>query len=319
MHQTRSRESVASTQTSFAALVHAVEPDAARAGDVRSVMLNLGPRCTLKCTHCHIAASPERRETMSDTTLTAALRLVRAVRPDVVDITGGAPELHPRLRELVAELSATRSRARLRTNLVALLEPACEGLAEHLAHHHVELLASLPGLSAHATDGQRGDGTHEASLKALRMLNALGYGTRLRLDLAHNPDGPRLPDSGDCIDQRYRRTLSREGITFDELVVITNVPVGRFAEQLRASGSYDAYLALLRSAFNPETVPGLACRSSIEVGWDGTMWDCDFNVGAGAPALGGRPVEQVQADDLTDRPIAFGAHCFACTAETGSG
>lgn len=283
-------------------------------------MLNVGLRCTQSCTHCHVDASPERTEAMDDPTLEACIRLASELRPEIVDITGGAPELYPGLEYLVSRLRRERIRTRVRTNLSALFARDAQGIAEALAENGVELLGSFPGPAQEAADEQRGFGSHDVALEALWRLNALGYGSRLRLDLAHNPTGTGLPESSHLLEQRYRAVLAARGITFNDLVVIANVPVGRFARHLRDLGEYDAYIEALRCAFNPKAVPMLECRETLEVAWDGTLWDCDFNIGAGLPAFGRKVrVGDCAVDEILARQIEVGEHCFACTASAGSG
>lgn len=308
------------TQGTFESAVADVDRNALDAKRVRTLMLNVGLKCTQSCTHCHVDASPQRVESMDDTTLAACIELASELRPEIVDVTGGAPELYPRLHDLVIALERERIRTRVRTNLSALFAADAGGIARDLADHGVELLGSFPGPSAVAADRQRGPGSHDVALEALWRLNALGYGTRLRLDLAHNPIGTHLPESSDLIDRRYRAVLSARGVSFNDVLVITNVPVGRFGDDLRRRGAYDQYIDSLRCAFNPRAVPMLECRETIEVGWDGTLYDCDFNLGAGLPAFGSPVnVAEVSADEIASRRIAFGEHCFACTAAAGSG
>ena len=305
----------------FESRVASVDPAALRATTVDVLQLNLGLRCNLRCTHCHQSSSPERTEVLSDEVFGAALALARAFRPGLVDLTGGAPELHPHIREYVAAFREAGLDVQVRTNLTVLREPGCENLPAFFARQGVRLLASLPSLRPDLVERQRGSRVLEPCLAMLRRLNALGYGmgTGLRLDLASNPDGARLPDPQDDFEASYRRTLAEShGVRFDALVVLTNMPIGRFGAGLAAAGGRAAYVEALRRAFNPATVPRLACRSTLVVAWDGGLYDCDFNLGAGLPVAGEPRSVLGPWETLATRPIAFGLHCFACTALAGS-
>lgn len=305
----------------FESRVASVDPAALRATAVEVLQLNVGLRCNMRCSHCHQSSSPDRTETMSDEVLAAALDLARSLRPRLVDVTGGAPELHPRIRELVAALRGADLEVQVRTNLTVLLEPGCADLPAIFARLGVRLLASLPSAEPALVGRQRGDAAFDRSIIALRTLNALGYGggSSLRLDLASNPDGATIPDRTVDVEASLRRELAaRYGVRFDALVVLTNMPIGRFGAQLAAEGDRGAYLDALRAAFNPAAVPRLACRTTLVVAWDGHLYDCDFNLGAGLPLRAGDRTVFDWSDDLAKRPIAYGVHCFACAANAGS-
>jgi radical SAM/Cys-rich protein len=305
----------------FESRIASVDRAALYARAIEVLQLNVGLRCNLRCTHCHQSSSPERTETMSDEVFGAALALARAFRPRLVDLTGGAPELHPRIREHVAALREASLEVQVRTNLTVLLEPGCEDLPARFARLGVRLLASLPAPSSELVERQRGSGVLESSVAVLRTLNALGYGmgTGLRLDVASNPDGTQLPEAQSGFESAFRRALAETyGVRFDALVVLTNLPLGRFGAELTAAGERSVYLEALRRAFNPATVPLLACRSTLAVAWDGALYDCDFNLGAGLPVRGEQRSVLGPWDALATRPIAFGLHCFACTAKAGS-
>lgn len=304
----------------FESRVAAVDAASLCATAVEVLQLNVGLRCNMRCTHCHQSSSPDRTEAMSDEVFAAALDLARELRPKLADITGGAPELHPRIREMVTALRDAGVETQVRTNLTVLLEPGCEDLPAFFSRLGVRLLASLPSAEPGLVGRQRGDTAFDKSIVALGMLNALGYGagTGLRLDIASNPDGARIPDPVDGLEVAFRRELAeRHGVRFDALLVLTNMPIGRFGAGLAASGEGGAYLEVLREAFNPAAVPRLACRTSLVVAWDGRLYDCDFNLGAGLPIRGDRTVFGGGAA-LGNRPIAYGLHCFACTAKAGS-
>ena len=304
----------------FESRLAAVDPTALCATTIEVLQVNLGLRCNLRCSHCHQSSSPERAEVMSDHTFGAVLELARAVRPALVDLTGGAPELHPRFREHVLELRRADLEVQVRTNLTLLLEPAHRDLPGLWAAQRVRLLASLPSSDPGPCERQRGPDVFGRCIGALRALNAVGYAGEggPTLDLAVNPDGPELPGPASSLEERFQRELQeRHGVRFSSLRVLTNMPIGRFGGALGAGGK-QRYLDTLRAAFNPSTVPLLACRRSLTVAWDGRLFDCDFNLGAGLPARGG-PRDILEADaTLASRRISFGLHCFACTALAGS-
>jgi len=273
---------------------------------------------------------------MSRTTMLQALEFARLVHPSLIDITGGEPELWPHLRELVT-LARTQGHAvRVRTNLVALSRPDAADLPALFAREGVSILASLPGTTPETVAEQRGSATFDTSLAVLQELTALGYGEggELTLDLAYNPPlGEHAPPESD-LTGRFRAVLEPEGARFDALRAIANVPVGRYRQRLRAEDGLDAYVAGLVAAFNPSVAAALECRHGLTVGWDGTLSDCDFNLGAGMglaegprtlaealEALAGTPGSASGSEALdafTTRRIAFAAHCFACTADAGS-
>ena len=311
----------------FAQRARAAEPEAAVPARPRTLMLNVGLRCLTACPHCHHACTPERAEVMSRQTMLECVRLANRLRPEIVDITGGEPELFEHLPDLIAGLAARRLSTRVRTNLMALAEPSAAHLADLFAEHGVGLLASLPGTSASAFATQRGASGWRAARKVLSRLNALGYGageggSRLRLDLAYNPPLGELPRPQQQLEAEFRTDLGSLGIRFDSLLAIANVPVGRFADWLKRQGTYDAYMDGLSAAFNPATVGALDCRHGFEVAWDGTLWDCDFNLAAHVrPASGPRTIGDALADEgaLVQRRIGFAQHCLACTSGSGSG
>lgn len=309
--------------SAFARAVHHSDPSALRAVRIDTLMVNVGLRCDQACTHCHQSCSPQRTELMSTDVMDLVVSVADDVRPRLVDITGGAPELNPDIRHLLARLHGSGHPIRLRTNLTALLTPEADGLVATLADLEVSILASFPGITDDEFAAERGRGFAQA-LAALQRLSEAGYGRDrgLRLDLAVNrrADESALPDS--AIEERFRHELTgRLGIPFDDVVVITNVPVGRFRERLEREHSLDAYILGLRDSFNPDTLPHLACRTCIDIAWDGTLWDCDFNLGCGIPLADGVPrhVSQFDTSVLESRPLRFAEHCFACTASTGSG
>lgn len=301
-----------------------------RATGVEVLQVNLGRRCNQTCHHCHVDAGPDRREVMPRDVLEASLALLARTRAPRFDVTGGAPELHPDFRELVTRAAATGTRVMHRCNLTAILLPNYADIPALLAEHRVEVIASLPYFQARETDAQRGAGVFEESLEGLRRLNALGYGRGggLELHLVTNPVGTFLPAGQAALEARYKREMQRRyGIVFDRLFTITNMPISRFLEFLESRGQTEEYLTTLVNAFNPAAAAGVMCRTTLSVGWDGRLHDCDFNqmldltLHAAAPrtvfdalALG----DAALAAGLGGREVVVGPHCFGCTAGGGS-
>jgi radical SAM/Cys-rich protein len=292
-----------------------------------TLQVNVGKLCNQACHHCHVDASPKRTEIMTERTAARIARLIAASSElEFLDLTGGAPELNANFRTLVACACDLGLRVIDRCNLTVLLEPGMEDLASFLAAHEVALVCSLPCYSAENVDRQRGAGVFDKSIAALRALNRLGYGTAgsaLRLDLAYNPLGASLPPPQSALETKYREELRRLfGIEFHHLLTITNMPIQRFAEQLRRQGDYERYMGLLVNHFNPATVDGLMCRSLVSVGWDGRLYDCDFNQMLELPlaaSSGPATIDDIQTfDGLSGTLVATGAHCFGCTAGAGS-
>ncbi len=287
-----------------------------------TLQINVGRLCNMACHHCHVEAGPKRTEIMPRPVAERIVELLDA-NPFVrlVDLTGGAPEMNPSFRWLVAESRKRGRRVIDRCNLTILFEPGMEGLAEFLAEHEVEIVASLPCYQAENVEKQRGRGAFDKSIEALRWLNALGYGTRLQLDLVYNPVGAFLPPPQAQLEAKYREELERLlGIKFHRLLTITNMPIKRFADFLARNGQTEAYQGLLVNHFNPATVPELMCRSLLSVGYDGGLFDCDFNQMLEIPlGAGARTIWEIESlDGLTGQRIATGGHCFGCTAGSGS-
>jgi len=264
---------------------------------------------------------------MSWETMGLVLELARQVRPRLVDITGGAPELNPRLARFVRALRKDGRSVQVRTNLTILLEPKFRGMPQFYKLAGVKLVASLPCYLKPEVDNVRGEGVFEKSLEALRRLNALGYGRdpKYVLDLVFNPEHDFLPAPQKELETEYREVLQKQyNITFNGLLTITNMPVGRFGEKLRRDGHDESYGRLLRDSFNPETLDKLMCLDQVDIGWDGTVYDCDFNLALNLPAgLGpssgnNAHVGQFDAERYARRRIVTGDHCFGCTAGAGS-
>ncbi len=294
------------------------------AASVQVLQINVGKLCNQACRHCHVDAGPDRREVMSRETMEDCLAAVERGPIPILDVTGGAPELNPDFRWLVAEARRRGAHVIDRCNLTILLAPSHEDLPEFLAGHEVEVIASLPCYLAENADKQRGEGTFDRSIEALRRLNAVGYGVpggRLRLGLVFNPPGPSLPPEQSALEATYRRELrARYGVEFSRLYTITNMPISRFLEDLVASGRHEEYIRTLVEAFNPAAVDGLMCRTTLSVGWDGHLFDCDFNQMLALPLAAGQPahIRDFDPGRLAGRPISTALHCYGCTAAAGS-
>jgi radical SAM/Cys-rich protein len=296
-----------------------------RREEVTTLQVNVGKRCNQACHHCHVNAGPKRTEMMPRAVAERVLTILEnSPSVQIVDLTGGAPELNPNFRFLVNESRRLGRHVIDRCNLTVLYEPGMENLAKFLAENEVEIIASLPCYTASNVDKQRGRGVFEKSIEALRDLNRLGYGlanSPLSLNLVYNPLGAALPPPQERLEADYKCELRTQfGIEFHRLYTLTNMPIQRFAVFLEQSGRHAEYMNLLVNHFNPGTVSGLMCRSLVSVGWDGRLYDCDFNqmleIG-----LGARPQDVWDIDSLSDlggRRISTSSHCFGCTAGAGS-
>ena len=307
-------------------LLRATDFPAIRRKALETLQVNLGYRCNQACTHCHVAAGPDRTEEMSRNNVDAVLAFLEKHRIPTLDITGGAPELHPLFRELVSRARALGARVMDRCNLTILEEPGQEGLAEFLAGERVEIVASLPCYLEDNVDRQRGRGVFVASIRALQRLNALGYGREangLKLDLVYNPQGPTLPPAQARLEANYKRELGeRFGIVFNRLFTLTNMPIQRFGSMLISKGQFRAYMTMLRNAYQEANLENVMCRSLLSVDWQGFVYDCDFNQMLGLPlAQGRRPrthLSQLDVAALERQPIRVADHCHGCTAGQGS-
>ena len=326
-----------------------------------TLQINVGKMCNLACHHCHVEAGPNRTEIMTWPVMERILDWLDTHRTaldlEVVDLTGGAPEMNPHFRKFVTALRDRGLHVLDRCNLTILLEPGYEDMADFLAQHQVEIVASLPCYLEDNVDAQRGNGVFQGSIKALRRLNSVGYGQEgspLRLDLVYNPVGYGLPPDQQALERDYKRELAaRFDVVFNKLWTITNMPIKRFEHQLRREGQYDAYMAKLTGAHCAGNVDAVMCRSLVSIGWQGAVYDCDFNKmllmplellpddrlpttasrdrqGAGIPEVSGAYADEhavelhssklwdFTPDQLIGRKIATGAHCFGCTAGAGS-
>jgi len=291
-------------------------------GHTHTLQVNVGLLCDLACRHCHLEAGPGRPEVMNRATMDEVIAFARRCRFQLIDITGGAPELVPDLGWLLEQLAPLAPKLILRSNLTALAAAPGDELLEICRAHRVAIVASFPSTNAGQTDAQRGKGTGERSVAMLRKLNALGWGREgsgLELNLVANPTGAFLPATQGETEAKFKRDAERKwGIVFDHLFTFANAPLGRFRTWLKASGNYEGYMLKLARSFNPCTVEGLMCRSLVSVSWDGILHDCDFNIAAGLP-FGGSPVHvsALNARPEAGTPIATGDHCYACTAGSG--
>jgi radical SAM/Cys-rich protein len=295
-----------------------------RATGIGIFQINVGRKCNQTCRHCHVDAGPDRTEMMPDAVVDRCLDVIETTDVRTVDITGGAPELHRRWREIVTRATRAGKRVMDRCNLTIAQLPNYRYLPAFFAEHRVEVVASLPHYRAKGTDTQRGDGVFEQSIATLRELNALGYGhpgSGLELTLVTNPVGTFLPGGQAALEAEWRRQLRRlHGVEFNALYTITNMPISRFLEHLEETGQTTEYLTRLATAFNPVAAASVMCRTTISVGWDGTLHDCDFNQMLELPlhAAAPRTIFEWDAARLASREIVLGAHCYGCTAGAGS-
>ncbi len=288
-----------------------------------TLQVNVGYRCNLGCTHCHLSAGPTRSESMTRDTMDVVLRALAGNPVQTLDITGGAPELNPHFRSFVVAARQLGKHVIVRTNLSILLEPGMTDLPEFYRTHDVELVASLPCYLERNVDGIRGNGTFKKCVSALKKLNGLGYGREggIPLNLVYNPNGAFLPPAQAALEQDYKRELgSRYGVFFNKLYAFTNMPIGRFRDRLSRDGNLEAFQDMLACSFNPQTLDRIMCRHLISVGWDGALYDCDFNLALGLPLNPGLPtcIRDFDHAALASRMIAVDDHCYGCTAGQGS-
>ena len=313
-----------------------VEPFAARVGrdaetlirdSLSELQINLGKLCNQTCTHCHVDAGPTKTaENMSPETATRICELVDACESlTTIDLTGGAPELSPSFRSLVTHFRGNGLRVIDRCNLTILSEPGQEDLSDFLASHQVDIVASLPCYLEDNVDAQRGSGVFERSINGLQQLNALGYGqhnSALKLNLVFNPTGPTLPPDQSSLETDYKRELKkRYNVEFNHLLAITNIPIKRYAKFLKKRGVLADYMQMLESAFNPQAARAVMCKAMLSIGWDGQLYDCDFNQMLGMSVTGKPPhtVWDIKGlDEYIYQRIAVADHCYGCTAGAGS-
>ena len=295
-----------------------------RRREVTTLQINVGKLCNQACHHCHVEAGPKRTEIMPAGVADRILALLAATPSiQIVDITGGAPELNENFRRLVSESRRMQKQVIDRCNLTVLFEPGLETLAEFLAANSVEITASLPCYTESNVDQQRGKGAFEKSIRALRLLNEIGYGqpgSSLALNLVYNPLGASLPPPQEKLEADYKSHLRESfGIEFNRLFTITNMPIKRFADMLVREGKHESYMGLLANHFNPATVEHVMCRDLVSIGWDGKIYDCDFNQMLDLETPGGKNIWEIDSfSELANSGIATDSHCFGCTAGAGS-
>jgi len=292
---------------------------------INALQINLGRYCNLACIHCHVESGPTRTEVMNRETVDDVLRFLASSNISALDITGGAPELNPNFDYLVESAVGLGRHVMDRCNLTVIFEPGKDYLPEFFKRHGVELICSLPCYSEENVDRQRGKGTFELSIRALQMLNAIGYGRddNLVLNLVYNPVGPHLPPAQEKLEKDYKNILNEQfGVVFNQLFCLTNMPITRYATHLKLRGEYDSYMNLLESSFNRSTLEQVMCRNLISVGWEGLIFDCDFNQMLNLPIRdrAGKPlhISSLSIEQVRNYAITVGDHCYACTAGAGS-
>ncbi len=312
------------TESKFYNKILSLRPDPLRALDLKILQVNLGYRCNLACKHCHVSAGPGRSEVMGGKTIDAILRAFLDNPFDTLDITGGSPELNPHFRTLVTNAGKAGRHVIVRTNLAIFFEHGMDDLPLFYRDNGVELVASLPYYIEDGVDRVRGSGTFKKSIAALKLLTGLGYGDGARgpsLSLVYNPQGMFLAPAQGTLEAEYKRELrKRFGISFTRLYTFTNMPVGRFKEFLVRTGNLEKYMNTLSCAFNPLALEGIMCRHLLNVGWDGMLYDCDFNQVLGLTVLsdGLHHIDHLDYNALLRRRISVNDHCFGCTAGQGS-
>ncbi|GAB3176740.1 arsenosugar biosynthesis radical SAM (seleno)protein ArsS [Telluribacter humicola] len=296
-----------------------------QATGVEILQINVGKMCNQVCKHCHVDAGPDRKEIMTRETMEQCLAALAASDIPTVDLTGGAPEMNPHFRWFVEECHKLGKHVIVRCNLTIIVaNPKYHDLPEFYRDHGVEVVSSLPFYNADKTDRQRGTGVFKDSVRALKMLNEVGYGvegTGLILNLVYNPAGAFLPGSQEGLKRQFKRVLRDEfEIEFNDLFAITNIPVSRYLDYLFSSGNFDGYMEKLINAFNPAAARGVMCRNTISVSWDGYLFDCDFNQMLDLPVDSRMPqhISLFSADALNNREIVLHQHCYGCTAGAGS-
>ena len=284
---------------------------------LETLQVNVGYRCNQSCVHCHVNAGPQRTEMMSAEVIEDVIAFLPRV--ETIDITGGAPELHPQFRELVSSARKLGKHVIDRCNLTILQELGQEDLADFLASEGVEIIASLPCYTLELVERQRGAGVYERSIAGLRELNRVGYGAKLPLNLVYNPQGASLPPAQEKLEADYKRELGRYGVVFNQLYTLANMPIQRFGSMLISKGQFNAYMDLLHRSHRDENLEAVMCRSLISVDWQGFVYDCDFNQMLDLPLGGTRTrLAELLKRELDDSAIAVRDHCYGCTAGQGS-
>lgn len=290
--------------------------------NIEIFQVNVGKMCNQVCAHCHVDAGPDRREIMTKETMQQCLDSIKGTTIQTVDLTGGAPEMNPNFRWFVEELSALGKDIIVRCNLTIILaNPSYHDLPKFFKKHRINVVSSLPYFTAKRTDAQRGEGVFEKSIKALQMLNEVGYGkpdSGLKLDLVYNPAGAFLPGDQTSLTTQFKRKLKEYSIEFNDLFAITNLPISRFLEYLVKTEKYEDYMHELVNAFNPAAAEGVMCRNTLSVGWDGYLYDCDFNQMLELKVEAPDHIRDFDLNALKQRNIVLNQHCYGCTAGAGS-
>ncbi len=309
---------------SFAAAIQQIQSEGLKAAGIKTIQVNLGFACNMACAHCHVDAGPGRKEQMGGESVDHLLKVLEENPAVILDVTGGAPELNPYFRYLVSRAKGFGCPVIVRTNLTVFFEDGMEGLPEFYKDNGVALIASLPYYLQEDVNRVRGPGVFEKSIEALGMLNRLGYGhgsTGLVLNIMYNPQGVDMPPEQTTLEAAYKKVLfEKHGIVFDNLYALTNMPLGRFRNFLERSGNLGLYMALLKDSLNKDTLAGLMCRHGINVGWDGRLYDCDFNQISNLAVHRDCPqyIGDFDLSALSQRKIMTGEHCYGCTAARGS-
>lgn len=289
------------------------------------LQINIGLRCNQQCVHCHVNSSPKRTEKMNKATIVAVYDYVKNSDVHTLDITGGAPELHPQFRDLVVKIRALHVRVIDRCNLTILSEPGQAGLAEFLAKQQVDIVASLPCYQKENVDRQRGRGVFKLSIEGLQQLNQLGYGrsgSKLQLNLVYNPQGSDLPPAQASLEASYKKILMQDyGIEFNQLFALCNMPINRFGSTLVSKGTFKDYMSLLKASHDDNNLDDVMCRNMFSVDWQGLVYDCDFNQMLGLHVMNQKKqlhISDLKKYSLEGRPITVLDHCYGCTAGQGS-
>lgn len=308
---------------SFQERLQAVNPEYETFERLQTLQVNLGNLCNLNCSHCHVEASGRGTEIMNRTVMDQIALFLQRHQNLALDITGGCPEMNPDFCYLIEITDRLAQRRLLRSNLAIMAEPGREWLPEYCRSHDLTVIGSLPCYLEDNVDRQRGEGVYQSSIKVLKRLNTLGYGTELELDLVYNPGEGFVPGRQLGLEAAYKQELSsRHGIVFNHLFTITNAPIGRFRAHLEAGSSYTAYLRLLSERFNPDAAEKIMCRTLISVDWEGRLFNCDFNQALKMPltAVDGSvmTLSNLEGDLLPGKKILLSQHCYCCTAGEGS-
>lgn len=307
---------------SFRSKINALAVQPLKPTKIDIFQINVGKMCNQVCSHCHVDAGPDRKEIMTRETMEQCLHALKGTDISTVDLTGGAPEMNPDFHWFVGELSKLGKQIIVRCNLTIILaNPKYNDLPEFFKKHKINVVSSLPYFTAKRTDAQRGDGVFDKSIKALQILNKAGYGkddSDLKLDLVYNPAGAFLPGDQASLENQFKRKLKDFDIVFNDLFCITNLPISRFLEYLVKTEKYDDYMQELVNAFNPVAAEGIMCRNTISIGWDGYLYDCDFNQMLELKVNGPQHISEFKVKELEKREIIFNQHCYGCTAGAGS-